>query len=447
MKAAAKSEASRMIIDISNANDPFNFASDGDELIVSGVLTNQNNLDASTIQSRGLANTVTNNGVIADFGASKAMIFAGVGTVRNNGAIWGDIVSFDHLNLTNLGTIAGAIIVQGSFSLTGSVITNRGTLSRVGGSEPIIVLGDMVDVVINSGKIIGNVDLGEGNNIYDGRGGSILGTVMGGMGDDTYQMTKMYGIADLGGTDTIIAQFGLTLAVGFENLTLLGYGNFTGSGNAGNNVIIGNHGSNTLNGLEGADRLQGGKGNDTLNGGTGNDSLDGGVGNDRLFAGTGNDNLLGGDGDDRLVGDIGADTLDGGLGKDTLEGGNGADLLSGGDGDDVLNGGAFGTDMMFGGAGADRFVFTRVNDSLAIIAADRIVDFEPGADKIDLSAIVDLPLNFVGTGAFTAGAPSVRYTHLDADTLVLVDTDGNGVANMQIYLTGTLTLAGDSFVL
>ncbi len=436
-----------MTINIVNSNDPFTFAALGDELVVSGVLTNQNNLSAPTVVSNSLANTVTNNGVIAAFGGSNAMSFFGAGTVNNTGVVWGSIVSNRYLNVTNLGSITGAIVIQGSNGDTGSVITNRGTLGRVGGTDAIIVLGDTNDIVVNSGKIIGDVQLGQGNNMFDGRAGSILGTVYGGFGNDTYQMTKMYDIVDLGGTDTIIAQLGLTLAANFENLTMIGFGNFTGSGNTGNNVIIGNHGSNLLIGLGGADTLQGGKGQDVLNGGTGNDSLDGGAGNDRLLGGSGNDTLLGGDGNDRLAGDIGADVFDGGLGNDTLEGGNGADQLSGGDGADVLNGGAFGTDEMTGGTGADRFVFERLNDSLAILAADRIEDFEVGIDKIDLGAIVDLPLQFVGTGAFTVAAPSVRYEGLGVDTLVLIDTDGNGFANMQIYLTGVLTLTADDFLL
>ena len=47
-----------------------------------------------------------------------------------------------------------------------------------------------------------------------------------------------------------------------ENLTLLGSGNISGTGNALSNLITGNAGANVLNGSSGADNMRGGAGND-----------------------------------------------------------------------------------------------------------------------------------------------------------------------------------------
>ncbi len=82
----------------------------------------------------------------------------------------------------------------------------------------------------------------------------------------------------------------------------------------------------------------------------------------------------------------GLSLIDGGW-DTTLTGGSGADLLSGGAGDDRLIGGAgadilvdgAGADRLTGGAGADIFVFEMDG------APDRITDFDPAEDRIDLS--------------------------------------------------------------
>lgn len=61
-------------------------------------------------------------------------------------------------------------------------------------------------------------------------------------------------------------------------------------------------------------------------------------------------------GDDVLVGGHGGNYLSAGGGDDILAGGNGSDLLEGGNGSDMI---LFGeTDVVFGGKGADFFVFT-----------------------------------------------------------------------------------------
>ena len=71
-------------------------------------------------------------------------------------------------------------------------------------------------------------------------------------------------------------------------------------------------------------------------------------------------------------------SLSGTAGTDFLFGGEGNDALSGGAGGDILVDGA-GVDSLTGGAGSDTFVF------VADGQADRVTDFDPNADRLDLS--------------------------------------------------------------
>ncbi|WP_372884158.1 M10 family metallopeptidase C-terminal domain-containing protein [Shimia sp.] len=81
--------------------------------------------------------------------------------------------------------------------------------------------------------------------------------------------------------------------------------------------------------------------------------------------------LSGGDAGERLAG--GAD-------HDILYGAGGDDTLLGGAGDDVLIDGT-GSDLLSGGEGADIFVMTHDGER------DRITDFDPAEDRLDLSAL------------------------------------------------------------
>ncbi|MCU0545856.1 MAG: calcium-binding protein [Oscillatoriaceae cyanobacterium Prado104] len=90
------------------------------------------------------------------------------------------------------------------------------------------------------------------------------------------------------------------------------------------NNLVGDNANNTGSGFAGDDIIVGNGGNDTLTGNKNNDIISGGAGNDQLFGGKGDDNLNGGDGDDTLVGGVGADLIISGAGRDVLVLGNGA---------------------------------------------------------------------------------------------------------------------------
>jgi Ca2+-binding RTX toxin-like protein len=88
------------------------------------------------------------------------------------------------------------------------------------------------------------------------------------------------------------------------------------------------------------------------------------------------DMVLGGD--ETISGSGFGDLLFGAKGNDTILGNDGADRLLGGTGDDILDGGRQ-NDLLVGGDGADTFVFG------AKSGMDLVADFDPNADKLDLT--------------------------------------------------------------
>jgi Ca2+-binding RTX toxin-like protein len=107
-------------------------------------------------------------------------------------------------------------------------------------------------------------------NALDNRiaGGAGNDTLIGGAGNDTYVVTAGDSIVELagGGIDTAetSASFYWLRAANVENLTFTGTGNFTGVGNAGDNVVTGGAGNDVLDGGLGADTLIGNAGSDSF---------------------------------------------------------------------------------------------------------------------------------------------------------------------------------------
>lgn len=243
------------------------------------------------------------------------------------------------------------------------------------------------------------------------------------------------------------------------------------TGTAYEDVLFGSRFGDVLRGGDGDDDLMGGLGDDRIEGGAGIDFLYGGAGADsytitdsgdvvfelagegmdtvkasvshRLDAnverltltGTASINGTGNELDNLITGNAGANTLKGMEGADTLRGGDGADLLYGGGGKDLL----------LGGAGADRFVFDKLTDSTQA-GPDRIRDFEIGVDKVDLRPI-DANSSQAGDQAFAwvdsfshqAGQATLSYSAGNGTTTLLLDQNGDGVADFRLLISGHLT--------
>jgi len=213
-------------------------------------------------------------------------------------------------------------------------------------------------------QIAGNA----GNNLLTGldgsdtvNGGAGVDTLVGGNGNDVYGIDSASDVVTETSTtdtaDTIESNITASLAsyTNIENLTLVGTGNISATGNSGNNRLTGNSGNNRLNGGAGTDTLRGGLGNDTYVKDTTADSFIEGTteGVDTIetnlttnltayanienltLTGTTNLNGTGSTLDNNLLGNSGVNLLDGGAGNDTLNGGLGNDSLIGGSGNDT----------------------------------------------------------------------------------------------------------------
>ncbi len=274
---------------------------------------------------------------------------------------------------------------------------------------------DAVDLILNAGKMIGDIRMDGNDDRYDGAGGVVIGRVLGLLGNDT-------------------------LAGGSE-ADLLDGGN-------DNDLLVGRGGDDELLGANGNDRLLGGSGNDSMDGGTGNDTLSGNGGDDSMEGGDGGDILAGQDGADALDGGADADILDGGAGDNVLEGGSGDDILRGRSGDDQLAGG-LGRDFLTGGESADSFVFRSTAETVVGAQRDQIIDFEQGVDLIIVSGLSPGVFEFRGTSPFApSGNPELRlFETPTGSTIVQLDTNGDGTQDAEIRVANVTGLTAQDFVL
>ncbi|MCC0804884.1 calcium-binding protein [Methylobacterium sp. W2] len=287
-----------------------------------------------------------------------------------------------------------------------------------------------------------------GNDVIDGKAG--VDALFGGLGDDTYsvdnandQVTE----AAQAGNDTVYASVSYVLKAGQEIETLEGTGS-TGLTLTGNNF---------------ANKIVGTTGNDILDGKTGADTLSGGAGNDSYYVDNANDHLIETTGTDTVYASV-SYTLETGVEIEalrvsgskglTLTGNEFANTIVGGAGKDVIVGG-LGQDTLVGGAGNDTFVFKTVSDSGNGIAnRDAILDFKAGFDHLDLSGIqavsgaaTDQSFSFI-EGAFTKQKGELHAVVSGSSTTIEGDVDGNGKADFQIILRGTIeALHANDFVL
>ncbi|MBP7241446.1 M10 family metallopeptidase C-terminal domain-containing protein [Amaricoccus sp.] len=253
---------------------------------------------------------------------------------------------------------------------------------------------------------------GDGNDWIDGGQGADV--MIGGAGDDFYYVDNVGDVTlepfDAGGVDTVAAYVSHELGQGLDNLTIIGAGSLSGTGNELANRITGNSSANALYGLGGADRLDGGDGGDLLYGALGSDTLVGGLGDDLLMGGTGADVLRGGAGVDTLVGGVGDDVFDFDLATESRPGAR-----------DVLVE-EIGVAVAFQGAGV------------------------AGGDRIDLAGI-DADTTRGGNQAFHLGGGAAvgRLTavNVNGDTIIRGNTDGDAAFEFELRIAGGGVLAAD----
>jgi serralysin len=393
-------------------------------------LTNGGTISANTVDDASL-DVRFNNAVFSEGGNTRVVNLAGgilsAISSEGNGVRFGEnnFNDMDGSSLLNYGTIVSAnsdgVHFQGQVDDT-LTLENYGTIS---GASNAFFNAIATTHVINRGAMNGNVQFGAaGNDTFDGRRGTVDGTVSGCAGDDTYIVSD----ADLelaenaaAGTDTVKSTVSFSLGDNFENLTLLTNNDINGTGNSDANVLIGNSGDNRLAGKSAADTISGGDGDDRLFGGVGLDTLNGDDGDDILRGGLSNDELYGGDDDDILIGNRQNDKMYGGGGDDTIIGG-------------------LDKDNMYGGTGEDTFVFNRRADSKDGPDIDLIRDFVAGEDVIDLTGL-NPALTFIGAAAFSGSTGEVRlFATGTGNNILQIDLDGDGTSDMKIAMIGTIDM-------
>jgi serralysin len=146
--------------------------------------------------------------------------------------------------------------------------------------------------------------------------------------------------------------------------------------------------------------------------------------------------------------------MNGNEGNDIIQARGGNDSLIGGRGNDVLDGGA-GADRLSGGTGNDRYDFNKVSDSGKTAATrDKILDFFPGQDSIDLfnidaktgGAPNDM-FKFIGTQGFHGVKGELHYVKFNGFVIVEGDVNGDRKADFQIEVRGVTSLAANDFEL
>jgi Ca2+-binding RTX toxin-like protein len=172
------------------------------------------------------------------------------------------------------GLLKGVIGIRTNYAGSdGTRIENHGTIE---GDNWAFDGGSGADHIINRGEIIGSVSLGDGQNIFDTRGGTVAGDIAGGADEDIYLISDAaMGIFESAGNGYDMLRTTVSYLLDANNeievLTAIGKGNIDLTANGIGNRVNGNRGKNMLDGLGGADWLDGRKGKDVLTGGADGD--------------------------------------------------------------------------------------------------------------------------------------------------------------------------------
>ena len=357
-------------------------------------------------------------------GGSSLVNFGQITSAQDYGVNLGTVTLGQGLiRVHNGGTIYG---LDGSYNGSSNVdsLTNRGVL--IGN----VVMGNGNDVLDNlTGRIEGNVSLGDGDDVFDNRlGGMVTGEVDGGAGNDTIRSSAetievLRGGAGTG--DILDLSFSAVGAIMSLDGSVTNGGGSVGDTYSGFEIVYGSG--------VGADQLRGDASANVLYGFGGNDILDGAAGGDYLAGGAGTDTLIGGDGDDSLEGGIDGDVLNGGAGASDLARYDSAssaiytrlDGVAGSFGeavgdtylgiegfvgsafDDTFVGSNTGNEYMAGGAGNDALYGLAGFDYLAGGAGNDILYGGADADKFEFSTALNASTNVDAIMDFAAGSDDI----------------------------------------
>jgi len=282
-----------------------------------------------------------------------------------------------------------------------------------------LTLATGAGAISGTGNILANVLTGnEVANTLTGAAGA--DTMIGGDGNDTYVVDNSADViteAADEGADLVRSTASYTLSANVENLTLVGTGVISGTGNDLANTLVGNAATNVLDGGTGVDTMSGAAGNDTYVVDNADDVI--------IEVSTGGVDLVQASASYTLGSSLENLTL---IGSGDINGtGNGqGNTLTGNAGANILNGG-IGADTMVGGAGDDTYVVD--------VAGDKVTD-SAGVDTIQSGVSYTASLNI--ENLVLTGAGNTSGTG-NAGANSLTGNDGNNLLN---GLAGSDTMAG-----
>jgi Ca2+-binding RTX toxin-like protein len=374
-------------------------------------------------------------------GEGSGIRAAHVANVTNAGKISASDAGIDELGngnfrISNLkaGLIEGQVFGIYVSSGGSHTIANAGTIS---GDVAAINASSGIELVTNSGAILGTVFLGDGADTFVNfakigqktKHGVVDGFIGLGDGDDRFFGGRF--------SETVVDDAGKdTYKLGGGNDLYSCILNFTGD-------LV--------------DVVDGGKGSDTYAAGD-SGVLGAFINLDKIdhfgfAANTADDierdpanasdtvrnfeNAIGTTGDDVIIGSSVSNELSGGLGMDSLTGLRGRDALTGGD-------------------SRDFFIFTSLKDSGSNQRTrDTITDFEDagvaGGDLIDLSTLNERLgdiIDFLGVNVnFAGNAGDLRAIFIGDNTIVQLDANGDKKVDFSVLLVGQHSLASGDLLL
>ncbi len=207
--------------------------SGGHRLTIDGTLIGQIGVALGAVHGDfGNIMAISATGVIA--GTTKAVnVFGGQVTINSAGLLAGNtgIDFMSDLGTRSIFTSSGRIIAEfqpilhsGAEKLT---FTNSGTVTSYGiDSYSGSFLG--IDVVINKGTMIGDIQLNGNNDVYEGNGGRVIGTVYGDVGSDSLRGGALVDrLTGNSGNDVLIGRGGKDILSGGADVDSFFYYNVT----------------------------------------------------------------------------------------------------------------------------------------------------------------------------------------------------------------------------
>ena len=380
-----------------------------------------------TLTGNTLNNVITGNAgndtLIAGSGNDTLVAGSGVDTmiggsgndtfVVNNTA---DVVQ------AKAGSNVNTILSYVSYTASANVLNLTGV-----GSANITLTGNSLNNVITGNAGTDTLVAGTGNDTLIA--GTGVDTMIGGYGNETFVVNNTADVVQAKwngcNTNTIQSSVTYTASANVQNLTGIGTGAITLTGNNLYNVITANNGNDTLVAGSGLATLVGGAGNDTfvINNacdvvqaqvggvntiqtsvsytasanvqnltGTGNTAitLTGNSLNNVITANSGNDVLIAGSGVDTIIGGVGneivyaynsKDTIQLGDGCNSVYGGNAAITLTAGNGGNYVSLGD-GASQITAGNGADNIQLGQGNNQITLGNGNDIIGVGNGANGI-----------------------------------------------------------------